>query len=360
MKAAVMGAGSWGTTFAKILADANTSVTMWARRSDVANAINEEHRNPQYVKDRMLPEAIQATTDPHAALADADLVVFAIPSQSLRENLPEWKRHFTAASDTASGTTLLSLMKGVELGTLKRMSEVIVEISGLPQDQVAIVTGPNLAPEIAQEQPTASVVACTDHDRAVAIQEAITTGYFRPYTDTDVIGSELGGAVKNVIALAYGMASGLGLGDNTKATLITRGLAEATRLGVRLGADAATFSGLAGLGDLVATCTSPLSRNHTFGKQLGLGCSLSEAQEVTKQTAEGVKSCRSIRELAQTVGVEMPICEQVERVCHEGVSPKQVVADLMARQTKPEKELSTHEAPNRFAICCRFFGRPQC
>ncbi|QSB06950.1 NAD(P)H-dependent glycerol-3-phosphate dehydrogenase [Natronoglycomyces albus] len=335
-----MGAGSWGTIFAKILADADTPVTMWARREEVARSVNEEHRNREYFPDLVLPQGVRATTDAHVALSDADLVVFAIPSQSLRTNLPEWRRHFVAKSDQGPGTTLLSLMKGVELGTLKRMSEVIVEISGLPADQVAIVTGPNLAPEIAMEQPTASVVACTDHARAVAVQEAVTTSYFRPYTDTDVIGCELGGAIKNVIALAYGMASGLGLGDNTKATLITRGLAEATRLGVHLGADAATFAGLAGLGDLVATCSSPLSRNHTFGKQLGLGRDLAQAQAITKQTAEGVKSCRSIRGLAASVGVEMPICEQIERVCYEGVSPKQVVAELMARQTKPEKELA--------------------
>jgi glycerol-3-phosphate dehydrogenase (NAD(P)+) len=332
MKAAVMGAGSWGTVFAKILADAGTPVTVWARRESVADGIGAEHRNPDYFDDIDLPESVGATTDPAEALDGAGIVVLAVPSQTLRDNLAAWSDLIGADA------TLLSLMKGIELGTTQRMTEVIAEVTGAAADRVAVLSGPNLAREIAEEQPTASVVACTDHDRAVAVQHAITTRYFRPYTNTDVVGCELGGAVKNVIALAYGMAAGMGLGDNTRATLITRGLAETTRLGVKLGADPTTFAGLAGLGDLVATCSSPLSRNHTFGVQLGRGATMEEAARVTKQTAEGVKSCRSIRDLARKSGVEMPICEAVERVCHEGLDPAAAVKELMARETKPETD----------------------
>ncbi|MCH7231624.1 NAD(P)-dependent glycerol-3-phosphate dehydrogenase [Glycomyces sp. L485] len=327
-----MGAGSWGTVFAKILADAGTPVTLWARRASVAAGIRDRRSNPEYFPDIRLGEAVSATDDPAEALKGAGIVVLSIPSQTLRENLAAW-------SDLIEpDATLLSLMKGIELGTTSRMTEVIAEVTGADPGRVAVLSGPNLAREIAEEQPTASVVACTDHDRAVAVQRAVITSYFRPYTNTDVVGCELGGATKNVIALAYGMAAGMGLGDNTKATIITRGLAETTRLGIRLGADPATFAGLAGLGDLVATCSSPLSRNHTFGEQLGLGATLEEAARVTKQTAEGVKSCRSITDLARKVGVEMPICDAVERVCHEGLDPRAAVAELMGRETKPETD----------------------
>ena len=199
-----------------------------------------------------------------------------------------------------------------------------------------MVTGPNLAAEIAAEQPAATVVACSDTRRATRVQSAISTRYFRPYTNDDVIGCELGGAVKNVIALAYGMASALGFGDNTRATLITRGLAETARLGAALGANPLTFAGLAGLGDLVATCASPLSRNRTFGEHLGRGETLEQAQAATRQTAEGVKSCLAIRDLAHKHGVEMPITEQVELVCHEGADPRVAVAALMSRETRSE------------------------
>jgi glycerol-3-phosphate dehydrogenase (NAD(P)+) len=201
---------------------------------------------------------------------------------------------------------------------------------------VVVVSGPNLAPEIAVEQPAATVVAGTDVGRATLVQRSVTTPYFRPYTNDDVIGCELGGAVKNVIALAYGIATAMGFGDNTRAMLITRGLAETARLGVALGADPLTFAGLAGMGDLVGTCSSPLSRNRTFGEHLGRGESLEQAQAATRQTAEGVKSCLAIRDLARAHGVEMPITEQVERVCHEGVDPRLAVRALMSRTTKPE------------------------
>jgi len=330
VRAAVLGSGSWGTAFAKILGDAGTDVVLWARRPEVSAALRQHRHNPEYLPGMRLPEAVTATSDAAVAIDGADLVVLAIPSQTVRTNLAEW------ADLIDPEASLLSLRKGIELGTSKRMSEVIVEAAGVAPDRVVVLSGPNLAPEIAAEQPTASVVACTDPVRAAVVQKAVTTRYFRPYTNDDVVGCELGGAVKNVIALAYGMAHALGFGDNTKATLITRGLAETARLGVRLGADPLTFSGLAGLGDLVATCCSPLSRNRTFGEHLGRGETLEQAQAATRQTAEGVKSCLAIRDLARRCDVEMPITEQVERVCHEGVNPRVAVTALMSRETKPE------------------------
>ncbi|MER7280965.1 NAD(P)H-dependent glycerol-3-phosphate dehydrogenase [Dactylosporangium sp. NPDC000244] len=331
-RAAVLGAGSWGTAFAKVLADAGTpSVTVWARRPELAAAIRDEHHNPDYLPGTWLPGAVTATSDAFEAIDGADLVVLAVPSQTLRANLSAWRG--TIGADA----TLVSLMKGIELDTLKRMSEVIVEVAGVEPERVAVVTGPNLAPEIAAEQIAGTVVACRDIRRAELVQRAISTRYLRPYTNDDVVGCELGGAVKNAIALAYGMASALGFGDNTKATLITRGLAETARLGAALGANPMTFAGLAGLGDLIATCSSPLSRNRTFGERLGRGETLEQAQAATRQTAEGVKSCKSIRDLAHSVGVEMPITEQVEQVCHEGVDPLKALAALMARETKPER-----------------------
>jgi glycerol-3-phosphate dehydrogenase (NAD(P)+) len=331
-RVAILGAGSWGTAFAKVAADAGRSVVLWARRPEVAADINESRRNSEYLGEAELPAGVSATTDAAEALDGAELVAIAVPSQTARANLAEW----VATGAISPHATLLSLMKGIELGTGKRMSEVIADVAGVDPSRVAIVTGPNLAPELAWRQPTAAVVACSDLERATAVQHAVVTPYFRPYTNDDVIGCELGGAVKNVIALACGMAAGMGLGDNTKASLITRGLAETARLGVRLGADPLTFAGLAGLGDLVGTCMSPLSRNRTFGEHLGRGETLEQAQIATRQTAEGVKSCLSIRDLARACGVEMPITEQVELVCHEGVSPQVAVAALMTRETKAE------------------------
>ena len=329
-RAAVVGAGAWGTAFAKVLAEAGADVTIWARRASVADAINEFRVNDGSLPSVKLPERVRATADIAAAVDGAELVAIAVPSQTLRGNLAEWAGAF------APDSTLISLMKGIELGTTKRMSQVIVETARVDPSRVVVVSGPNLAPEIGAEQPAATVVAGTDLDRARRVQQAIALPYLRPYTSEDVVGCEMGGAVKNVIALAYGMTSAMGLGDNTKASLITRGLAETTRLGVALGADPMTFAGLAGLGDLVATCSSPLSRNRTFGEHLGRGESLEAAQASTKQTAEGVKSCLAIRDLAVAHGVEMPITEQVERVCHEGVDPRVAVKLLMGREVKPE------------------------
>jgi glycerol-3-phosphate dehydrogenase (NAD(P)+) len=329
-RAAVLGAGSWGTAFAKVLADAGSDVTLWARRAEIATAIRDRRENVEYLPGVTLPAGITATDDAGAAFDGANVVVFAVPSQNLRENLTRWAPVF------GPDVTLVSLMKGVELGTALRMSEVIVEVTGVPADRVAVVSGPNLAMEIAQEQPAATVVACTDAGRAEGLQRILTTRYLRPYTNTDVVGCELGGAVKNVIALACGMAEGMGFGDNTKASLMTRGLAETARLGAALGADPLTFAGLAGLGDLVATCSSPLSRNHTFGRRLGTGETLEEITATTRQVAEGVKSCRSILDLARKHDVEMPLTEQVVEVCHEGLPPTVAVGRVMGRSTRSE------------------------
>ena len=329
-RAAVLGAGSWGTTFAKVLADAGCDVMLHARRPELAKAITDDGENRDYLPGIRLPASVRATADPAEALLEADVVVLAVPSQSLRDNLTGW------APLLPGDATLLSLMKGVELGTTKRMSEVIREVTGAGPDRVAVLSGPNLAREIAEEQPAATVIACLDSGRAGAVQAACHTPYFRPYTNPDIIGCELGGAVKNVIALACGIAEGLGFGDNTRASLITRGLAETARLGLVLGGELTTFAGLAGMGDLVATCSSPLSRNRTFGEKLGRGMSVEEVQQSTRQTAEGVKSCRSVLDLARAHDVYMPLTEAVVRVCHEGEAPARMVKEIMTREAKPE------------------------
>ncbi|MFD3938078.1 NAD(P)H-dependent glycerol-3-phosphate dehydrogenase [Streptomyces sp. NPDC058611] len=331
VKAAVYGTGSWGTAFGIVLADAGCEVTLWGRRRELVDAVNSGRTNPDYLPDVVLPDNLRATTDPAEAAADADFTVLAVPSQTLRGNLASW------APLLAPDTVLVSLMKGVELGTAKRMSEVVEEVAKVPADRIAVVTGPNLAREIAARQPAASVVACVDEGVARRLQAACHTPYFRPYTSTDVIGCELGGAVKNVIGLAVGIADGMGLGDNTKGSLITRGLAEATRLGVAMGADPLTFSGLAGLGDLVATCSSPLSRNHTFGTNLGRGMTLEETIAVTRQTAEGVKSCESVADLARRHGVDMPITDTVVDIVHHGKPTLVALKELMGRSAKPER-----------------------
>jgi glycerol-3-phosphate dehydrogenase (NAD(P)+) len=329
-RAAVLGTGSWGTAFGKVLADAGSDVVLWSRREELARAVRETHENPDYLPGIRLPDNLTAVSDAVTAVEGADFVVLAVPSQSLRDNLAVVAGHIQRHS------LLVSLMKGVELGTTKRMSEVICEVADVPLERVAVVTGPNLAKEIASGQPAATVVACSDVSAAERLQAATLTPYFRPYTNTDVVGCELGGAVKNVIALAVGMAGGMGFGDNTKASLITRGLAETARLGTALGADPLTFSGLAGLGDLVATCMSPLSRNRTFGERLGRGETLEEILAHQQQTAEGVKSCRSILALAHKHDVDMPITDHVVRLCHEGMTPAEMVKSVMRRDIKSE------------------------
>jgi glycerol-3-phosphate dehydrogenase (NAD(P)+) len=330
-KVAVFGSGSWGTAFSLVLSDAGNDVMMWARREEVADAINTRHENTDYLPGIALSQRISATHDPAEAARDATIVVLAVPSQSLRANLEHWAEH------VPDDAILMSLMKGVEVGTAKRMSEVIEEVAGIGDDRVAVLTGPNLSHEIAARQPAASVIACTDEKVAAYLQGRCHSPAFRPYTNTDVIGCELGGATKNVIALAVGMASGLGFGDNSTATVITRGLAETARLGLALGADPYTFSGLAGLGDLVATCSSSLSRNRTFGEKLGRGMSVAEIAASTRQVAEGVKSCESIRDLAQRNGVEMPIVEAVAALIRGETTPQEMLQALVARTAKPER-----------------------
>ena len=332
-RVAVMGSGSWGTAFAMILADAGGDVVMWGRDEALARQINDDHVNESYHPGIRLPAAISATTDQADALRDSTLVVLAVPAQSLRDNLARWR------SDLDADSVLVSLMKGIEIGTTLRMSQVIEEVAEVPAARVAVVSGPNLAREIALRQPAATTVACSDRESAQRLQDACTTDYFRAYWTTDVVGVEIGGSVKNVIALANGMTAGMGFGENSQASLITRGLAEMARLGTALGADPLTFMGLAGVGDLIATCQSPLSRNRTFGVNLGSGLTVDETIAVTKQTCEGVKSCQSILDLAQRHGVEMPITEQVVQVVHHGMKPMEMLSAFMSRSPKPETRL---------------------
>lgn len=330
-RVAVLGAGSWGTAFGKVLADAGRRVTLWARRADVAAEVNRNARNEEYLPGVALPGGLTATTDASAALDGAQAVVLAVPSQSLRANLSGW------ASLLPAEVPVASLAKGVELGTLKRMSQVIAEVASVEPARIAVISGPNMAREIATEQPAATVIACADPDRAIALQQACSTRYFRPYTNHDVVGCEIGGACKNVIALACGMATGMGFGINTRATLITRGLAETTRLATALGGEVLTLAGLAGLGDLVATCSSELSRNRTFGVRLGRGETVRQAQQAAHgQVAEGVKSCSSIRELAARHRLDMPITQVVHAVCHDGIAPPDTIGDLLGREHKHE------------------------
>ena len=328
---AVMGAGSWGSAFSLVLADAGNEVRMWGRRADLCETLTTTHENPDYLPGVVLPDAVSASSEPAKALEDADVVVLAVPSQTLRDNLGKWSHLLRPDS------LLLSLMKGVELGTASRMSEVIVELTGAGPERVGVVSGPNLAKEIAARQPAASVVACADEEVATRLQQLCHTATFRPYTNTDVVGCELGGAMKNVIALAVGIASGLGFGDNTTASVITRGLAETGRLAQAAGADPMTLAGLAGLGDLVATCSSPLSRNRSFGEKLGSGMSVDEVVTSTRQVAEGVKSCEPLSELSRRYDVDMPIVDHVVEVVRGDITPEQMLTSLISRAATSER-----------------------
>jgi glycerol-3-phosphate dehydrogenase (NAD(P)+) len=329
-RATVLGAGAWGTTFAAVLADAGCEVTVWGRDAAVCAQIATEGRNERYLPGIDLPAAVTADADPWAALAGAEVVAVAIPSQSARATLTP------LAGALAPDAVAVSLMKGVELATDQRMSQVVADALSLPDDRVAVLSGPNLAAEIAARQPTATVVAATDAGTAERVAQACASGYFRPYTNDDVVGVELCGAVKNVIALAVGISQGRGLGYNTMATVITRGLVEITRLGLALGARAETFPGLAGMGDLMATCASPDSRNHRLGLHIGQGMTLDEAIAATGGTAEGVKSSRSVLDLAERAGVEMPITDAVVQVLHEGLPVDALAGLLLGRPRKAE------------------------
>jgi glycerol-3-phosphate dehydrogenase (NAD(P)+) len=334
---AVMGAGAWGTALAKVLAEAGgpeAEVTLWARRSNIAQQINTTRYNPAYLPGALLPPSVRATSDAEEALRGATTVLLGVPAQTMRANLAQW------AGLLSQDATLVSLAKGIELGTLMRMSQVIVSVTGADPSRVAVISGPNLAGEIAECQPAATVVACSDSGRAVAVQRMLNSGYFRPYTNSDVVGTEVGGACKNVIALACGMAAGVGLGENTAAAIITRGLAEIMRLGIALGAKGATLAGLAGVGDLVATCTSPHSRNRSLGERLGRGATMESALGGPNggdgHVVEGVTSCESVLALASSYDVEMPLTDAVHRVCHKGLSVDAAMALLLGRRTKPE------------------------
>ncbi|MEU9979248.1 NAD(P)H-dependent glycerol-3-phosphate dehydrogenase [Streptomyces sp. NPDC051014] len=329
-RAGVFSAGSWGTAAAKILADAGTHVVLHALRHEIADAVNTTHRSPGYFPDIALPESLTATTDPAAALASADYLVLSVPAQSLRQCLAGWAAYIEPQ------TVIVSLMKGVERGRGLRASEIIQEVTGVPLGRIIVLSGPNLAREIMEEQPAAATVACVDEKVAARFQSTCRTSYFRPDTSTDVIGCEMGGALKNVITLAVGVASGMGLGDNATTTLITRGLAESSRLAVAMGADPATLAGLSGMGDLVATSTSPLSRNLAFGTHLGRGLTVDEAAAETRQTTEGVKSSEAVLALSRVYGVKMPLATVVDAVLHGNVSLSAAAAELLQCAPMPE------------------------
>jgi len=321
-KVAVLGAGSWGTTFAKILADAGNDVTIWARREELANDINQTRRNSDYLRGITLPANMVATNSMATALRGAEQVYFCVPAQSLREVLID------AASFISNDTIVVSLMKGVEKKTGLRMSEVIAEELMIDPDNIAVVSGPNLALEIAKEQPTAAVASSTTLETAEAVAIACSNDYFHCFVNTDVAGTEFGGVLKNLIAVAVGIVDGVGYGDNTKASIITRGLAEITDFAVAYGAEPGTLAGLAGLGDLIATCESPLSRNNTAGRLLGQGYTLTEVIKQMSQTAEGLASVAPILSLARAREVDMPIVEQVSQVLAGTLDPRDLAPHL--------------------------------
>jgi glycerol-3-phosphate dehydrogenase (NAD(P)+) len=327
---AVVGAGSWGTAFATITAEKGIETVLWARRAELADEIIAQHRNPDYLPEFDLPPSLSSTHDVQKAVEGADAVVMAVPSHAFREVLRQTAPHI------GERAPVISLTKGIEQGTLQRMTEVMAEEAGLPPERLAVVSGPNLAKEVMRRMPSASVVACIDEDTATSLQGLFMAPFFRVYTNPDVTGCELSGAMKNVIAIAAGIADGMGFGDNSRASLITRGLAEVARLGVKLGADPLTFAGLAGMGDLVATCISKLSRNRGVGEELGRGRSLESIVSETRMVAEGVKTSRAVLELGRREGVELPLAEHVVKVLYEGVSPGDMVLSLMLRSAKPE------------------------
>jgi glycerol-3-phosphate dehydrogenase (NAD(P)+) len=329
-RVAVIGAGSWGTAVAALVSN-NTDTVLWVREPALAGTIAREHDNPAYLPGVKLPLSLQVTAELEVACSDADAVLLVVPSHGMREVVTR------AAGFIGPAVPVLSLAKGVEQGTLRRMTEVIAEV--LPThlaDRIGVLTGPNLAREVAAGQPAASVVAVPDNPTAQQLQRVLMTRTFRVYTNPDVVGCEIAGALKNVMAIAAGIADGLGYGDNTSAALITRGLAELTRLGIALGGNPLTFSGLAGMGDLVATCTSTQSRNRTVGVELGKGRKLNDIVADMKMVAEGVKSTAAVLELAERHRVEMPIAEQVGAVLYEGKRAEDLVTALMLREAKAE------------------------
>ncbi|MEO6310290.1 MAG: NAD(P)H-dependent glycerol-3-phosphate dehydrogenase [Leifsonia sp.] len=331
-RVAVLGAGSWGTTFAKILADGGADVMLWARRPELAKEIAEGRRNSDYLPGINLPVGLRATSRLDLALAGAEQVFVSVPSQSLRENL------IAAEPYLAPGAIIVSLMKGVERSSGLRMSEVIEQVLPIDPSRIAAISGPNLALEIAKEQPTAAVVSSSSIETAHAVAMLANTRYFRSYVNTDVIGTEFGGVLKNLIAVAIGIVDGVGYGENTKASIITRGLVEMTDFAVAYGAHPETLAGLAGLGDLIATCQSPLSRNNTAGRLLGQGYSINDVTKQMQQTTEGLASVGPILELARAKGVEMPIVEQVRQVLAGTLNPRDIAPHLTTDSGQPQGE----------------------
>ncbi len=329
--AAVIGAGAFGTALSQILADAGAEVTLWVREDDVCRAIAETRQNTTFMPGFELPAAIHPTTDLAEAAAGRDLVIVAVPTEFLRGVMGQAGPHL------AEDCVVCTVSKGIEIDTLQTMADVQRAVLPLPlHKNLAFLSGPSFAKELMTRSPTTVTVAAQDVQLAARVQEAMTIPYFRIYTTNDVIGVEVGGAVKNVMALASGIADGLGFGANTRAALITRGLAEITRLGVRMGANPLTFAGLAGMGDLVLTCTSSLSRNFTVGTKLGEGHKLDEILSEMKQVAEGVRTTRSVHQLKAQLGVEMPIVDQVHAILYEDKDPRQALFDLMTRALKQE------------------------
>jgi len=332
-KIAVMGAGSWGTTFAKVLADNSTNeVVLWARRQDVADEINADHRNGDYLPGIALPKSLTASTDAASVLSEATQVYISVPSQSLRSNLEDWGKQLH------QDAIIVSLMKGVEQETGLRMSEVIQQVAGIDPQRIAVVSGPNLSLEIAAEEPTASVASSVSDATRTAVAEAAINEYFTTFTNDDVIGTEFGGILKNLIAVAIGIVNGVGYGQNTKASIMTRGLAELTRFAVAYGAEEKTMVGLAGLGDLIATSESSLSRNHKAGEMLGKGYTLKEVQKRMSQTAEGLASVAPILRLAKAKNVSMPIVEQVQLVLEGKMNPRDIAPHLTHASDGPVNE----------------------
>jgi glycerol-3-phosphate dehydrogenase (NAD(P)+) len=327
VKVTVLGGGSWGTTVAA-LAAANGPTVLWARDPEVSREISDQHTNFRYLGDRRLPNGLSATSDLHEALANADVVVFAVPSHGLRGVVRE------AAAHIRPWVPLLSLIKGLEPNSCLRPTQVIAE--ELPGHPVGLLAGPNLAREVLDGYAAAAVLATADADVALALQPLFRSRVFRVYRNEDVLGSEMGGVLKNIIAIAAGMADGLGVGDNTRAMVITRGLAEITRLGEAMGAERHTFYGLTGLGDLMATCMSPLSRNRRVGEQLACGKSLEQINAEMRQVAEGVRSSRTVMELAVEHDVVMPIAAEVDAVINEGRHPVEAYRGL--RRVAAESE----------------------
>ena len=329
IRVTVLGSGSWGTTVAALAAH-NAPTTLWSRRATLAEQIDREHENGDYLPGFKLPKQLRATADLEQAVRDADLLVVGVPSQGFRGALESAKPYLRP------WVPVVSLAKGLELGTRLRMSQIVEDV--LPGHPVGILTGPNLAKEILAGHAAASVVAMDDHNVAKAIQDIFQAELFRVYTNEDIIGCELGGVLKNVIAIASGMADGLGAGDNTRSAVITRGLSEITRMGVAMGGQPLTFSGLAGMGDLVATCISPQSRNRHVGERLGKGETIDEIIAAMNMVAEGVKTSKVVMELSHDLSCDMPIASEVYGVCHGGRSAAEAYTGLLRRDTGREMD----------------------